>query len=202
MSHATTPHGSHLDVPLPAVVSSFSLGSEGPPSMRKKRVLTTTAAVGMAAVLAAVGWYFYSVGWPEQPSLRTDPTTKPLGKEATAPTAMDTISLSELEERHGIKITLLAVTAAGGIVDFRYKVVDAAKATTLLQDPANMPTLTVVDSGLTLNSTQMGRHHSHMRTKQGAVPFGFYPNVRRAVKPGTKVLVAFGKVRVEPIVAQ
>ena len=113
----------------------------------------------------------------------------------------NSISRDQLEAQYGIRITLIAVTGGGGIVDFRYQIVDPQKATLLLHDPANTPILTVVDTGLTLAPTKMSRHHSEMSMKRNAVPFIFYPNVRNAVKPGTPVSVAFGKIKVEPIVA-
>jgi len=112
------------------------------------------------------------------------------------------ISNDQLEAQYGIRVMLIGVSAAGGIVDFRYKVSDPVKAATLLQDPANTAVLTAVDTGLSLTPTHMGRHHGQMAGKRGAVPFNFYPNVRGAVKHGTLVSVAFGKIKVEPIAAQ
>jgi hypothetical protein len=112
------------------------------------------------------------------------------------------ITNKELEKQYGISITLIAVTAQGGIVDFRYKVVDPTKAAALLHDPANTPVLTAMDSGNTLSPTGMSKHHRQMRMKRGSVPYSFYPNVRGAVKTGTLVSVAFGKIKVEPIAAK
>jgi hypothetical protein len=147
------------------------------------------AALGAIALLIGGGWYY------QQRSIAVPP--------AVVQTSTGYISNDQLEAQYGVRITLIGVSAVGGIVDFRYKLVDPAKAAALLHDPENAPVLTAVDSGLTLAPTQMGsRHHSQMGMKKGTAPFTFYPNVRNAVKAGTPVSVAFGKIKVEPIVAQ
>ncbi|NOT84738.1 MAG: hypothetical protein HOP02_08180 [Methylococcaceae bacterium] len=148
----------------------------------------------LPVILAAIalligGGYYYNQHVLPTPPTMVQPITGYLSNE-------------QLEAQYGIRITLIAVTAVGGIVDFRYKVVDPEKASNLLHDPANAPTLTAVDTGLTLSPTHMGRHHNQMTMKRGAVPFTFYPNVRNAVKAGTPVSVAFGKIKVTPIAAQ
>ncbi len=159
-----------------------------------KARLTSRNLVRLIAVVAAIalliaGCYYYSQ------------RTAPLPPIAVQ-TSGNYITNDQLEAQYGVRVTLIAVTAVGGIVDFRYKVTDPTKAGALLHDPANSPTLTAVDSGLTLSGTQMSRHHSQRGMKRGAVPFTFFPNVRGAVKPGTLVSVAFGKIKVEPIAAQ
>lgn len=158
----------------------------GPSFRYLGRILIALGTI--ALLLAGGGWYY-------QRTITIPPEV------VQAPTAY--ISNDQLEAQYGVRITLIGVSAVGGIVDFRYKLVDPAKAAALLHDPENTPVLTAVDSGLTLSPTKMGsRHHSQMGMKQGTAPFSFYPNVRNAVKAGTPVSVAFGKIKVEPIVAQ
>lgn len=140
------------------------------------------------ASLIGSGWYYYH-------QRTTSPATTMIAPG-------DYISKSQLAERYGLQITRIGVTAAGGIIDLRYKILDAVKASPLLSDPTTLLTLVAVDSGLTLNPARMGRSHDRIRMKNGAVPFNFYPNARGAVKPGTLVSVAFGKIKVEPIAAQ
>jgi hypothetical protein len=71
---------------------------------------------------------------------------------------LELITQQQLEERHGLKITLIAVTAAGGIVDFRYQVTDTTKVGLFLLNPDNSPVLMAMDSGLKLSGTRMSRH--------------------------------------------
>ena len=128
---------------------------------------------------------------------------------ASAPSAPSTdsagaddhyLSLSQLAEEYGIQITLVAVTAAGGLVDVRLKVLDPEKARTLVGEPPTMPVLVPMGSDLKLMTPHRMMHA--IRLEKGAVSYALYPNVRTAVKPGGRVSVAFDKVRVEPIVAR
>ena len=125
-----------------------------------------------------------------------------IGTNGSAETSSDYITNDQLEAQHGIRITLIAVTAGGGFIDFRYKVTDPQKATALLHNPANAAVLTVIGSGQSLSATKMSRHHNQMAMKRGAVPYTFYPNVKGVMKPGALVSIAFGSVKVEPLVAQ
>jgi hypothetical protein len=154
-------------------------------------LMHTLTVLAIGTFLIVGGWYYYQ----HRLMLVPPPTA--------AITPVSYISNDQLEAQYGLRIKQIAVTAVGGIVDFRYKIIDMEKAMTLLHDPANEPILTAVDSGLTLSPTKMGsRNHHQMGMKQGSVPFTFYPNVRSAVKPGNAVSVGFGKVHVEPIIAQ
>ena len=52
--------------------------------------------------------------------------------------------------RYGIDITLIGVTAAGGLIEFRYQVVDPDKANPIIHDLRLCPKLVVEDTGATL----------------------------------------------------
>jgi hypothetical protein len=106
---------------------------------------------------------------------------------------------SALETQYGIQVTQVNLTAAGGLVDFRFKVLDAAKARKLLGNPANVPVLVAGDS-----PPLMPPHHALHGAKfgDGLVYFILYPNVRSAVKPGAEVTVAMGDVRLGPVTVQ
>jgi hypothetical protein len=111
------------------------------------------------------------------------------------------ITRTVLQERYGIRLDHVAVTGGGGLVDFRFTVLDPAKARPLLRDHAQPPRLVVEGSGAELE----GPHHGAMRNvrlQKDASSFILFPNARGAVRPGTRVEVAFGNVRVEPVVAQ
>jgi hypothetical protein len=106
---------------------------------------------------------------------------------------------SPLETQYGIQVTQVNLTAAGGLVDFRFRVLDAAKARKLLGNPANMPVLIAGD-----NPPLAPPHHALHGAKfgDGLVYFILYPNVRSAVKPGAEVTVAMGDVRLGPVTVQ
>jgi hypothetical protein len=109
------------------------------------------------------------------------------------------LSASELEEQYGLRVTLIAVTAGGGLIDFRFKVLDPEKAKQVL-DPHHTPALRAEDSG-TLLSAPMGMTHN-IRVQKDALSLVLFPNVRNAIKAGTPVSAVFGSVRVAPTKAQ
>ena len=118
---------------------------------------------------------------------------------AVAPVTV--ISAQTLAERFGLQMTLIAVTAGGGIVDVRYKILDKEKAAYLLDDADNPPTLFIEENGLTLK--QAGRAMKHnAELKDNANYFMLYPNTQNAVRHGTPVSVVFGTLRLAPIASQ
>lgn len=110
------------------------------------------------------------------------------------------ISTATLEARYGLKVTRIAVTGGGGLVELRFTVLDAEKAKQLLRDQQSTPRLVAEDSGHVLYAPQQSSWRK-VRVQQGAQCFVLFPNVRSAVKSGTRVALAFGALRVEPVVA-
>jgi hypothetical protein len=111
------------------------------------------------------------------------------------------ITQSMLEEQYGLRVNLVAVTAAGGLVDLRLKFVDAEKARSLLQDPKNFPALWIADGGVRLDAPEDVKAKEIQFEKDGNV-FLMYPNAGDVVKPGVAVTVVFGDLQVEPIAAK
>jgi hypothetical protein len=120
---------------------------------------------------------------------------------AVVPPEMTMISQSALEEQYGLRVNLVAVTAAGGLVDVRFKFVDGEKVKVLLQDPANFPTLQVPGSPVTLSAPEEGRP-AEITFEDDANLFLMYPNAAGVVKPGTPVVVRFGSTQLEAIPAK
>ncbi len=56
---------------------------------------------------------------------------------------------ADLEDRFGIQMTLVAVTAGGGLIDIRFRATDAAKAADLF-NAENLPVVIAPDSGVTI----------------------------------------------------
>jgi hypothetical protein len=136
---------------------------------------------------------------PEMTAAAT-PDSSPATTSATIPAATQPISTGVLEKDYGLQILHIAVTAAGGMVDFRFKILDPEKARQFFKNPHQMPTLVADDSGLTL----IAPHHmaGNVRLQKDTVGFILYPNVRNAIKAGSPVSAVFGGVRVEPVKAQ
>jgi hypothetical protein len=109
-------------------------------------------------------------------------------------------AMQELEERYGVRITLIGVTAAGGMVDFRFKVLDQEKARVLTKEHDLMPVLSVQNTDTRLAMPGGGMHS--MTLQNGKVYYLLFGNSKGTVKPGTPISVAFGEMQLKPILAQ
>ena len=106
----------------------------------------------------------------------------------------------ELENEFGIRIRLVGITASGGLVDFRYRVVDLDKALPLLGSHENMPGLVDEASGVALIAPEGMMHHNVLEADR--TYFMHYPNAGNKIKPGSEVAVVMGDIRVESVIAQ
>ena len=111
-----------------------------------------------------------------------------------------TISQSVLEERYGVKVNLLAVTAAGGFVDLRLKILDGGKARALLEDPDGFPSL-VVDNSIQLSVSQDAKERG-IDFENSHTLFVMFPNSGNFIRHGTPVTILFGDIALEPVEAQ
>jgi hypothetical protein len=106
---------------------------------------------------------------------------------------------SELEAKYGLQIAQVVLAASGGLVDVRFRVLDAAKVKALLDNPSNAPVLLAGDK-----PPLQPPHHAlrGARYAKGQVFYILYPNVRSTVKPGAEVTVGLGEARLGPVTAQ
>jgi hypothetical protein len=111
------------------------------------------------------------------------------------------ISQNTLEVKYGLRVSLVAVTAAGGMVDVRLKIVDGGKAKLLLQDKKNFPVLSVNNGNLTLRASEETKSQVIKFENDGNL-FLLFPNAGNAVKPGAAVSLLFGDTVLEPIDAR
>lgn len=104
-----------------------------------------------------------------------------------------------LEERWGIRVKQVGVTAEGGLVDLRYTVIDPDKAARMFEDLATVPLITTAD-GTRIQLTSKVKHHQQFET--GRTYYILYKNPRDAVRAGSIVSVLVGDARVDGIVAR
>jgi hypothetical protein len=123
-----------------------------------------------------------------------------LSPGATDPTSARLVSASTLEADYGVRFDMVAVTAAGGLVDLRFVVVDAAKAANLFHDSSSSPALLVDGSGAVLRMRKGMNHNISFLT--GSRYFVLFPNAGGAVQRGTRVSVVIDDIRLEPIAVQ
>ena len=140
-----------------------------------------------------------SCPWPWRRSSPTRPRAAGVQSNADVAAAR-VVSAAEMEQDYGIKVDLVAVTAAGGLVDLRFTVVDQAKALHILHDATVMPALLVEPSGTVIRAPTGMRHK--VTVLDGGNYFILYSNPGGAVQAGTHVSVVIGDVRLEPLDAQ
>jgi hypothetical protein len=110
------------------------------------------------------------------------------------------VNASGLASRSGVRITQVAVTGAGGLVDLRYQVVDANEAATL-HNPATPPAVIDEQTGLVIHQLLM--NHAHTGTfRAGVTYYLVFINPDNWLQRGSKVTVLLGNAAVEHVVVQ
>ena len=118
-------------------------------------------------------------------------------QEQSHPQVETVISQNMLAKQYGLGVNLIAVTAAGGMVDLRLKITDAEKAKALLGDQTNFPALRARDGVILQTSEDIASQP--IKFEDGASIFVLYMNTQNAVKPGDSVSIVFGDLQVEAI---
>ncbi len=105
-----------------------------------------------------------------------------------------------LSARHGIDVNLVAVTAAGGLVELRLQVTDPDKAGEVIHDAAERPVLVAEDTGQTL---AMGAPPHHKGALQlGREYYFLLANAHNALYAGSRVTIVVDDVRLEHVEVQ
>ena len=107
----------------------------------------------------------------------------------------------ELAAEYGIDLDLIAVTAAGGLIEFRYQVVDPDKADRIVHDPVLAPAFVVEDTGETLIMSSPPHHHG-AEIRLGGTYFFLMANAHNAVHRGTLLTLVIGDLRIEHLEVQ
>jgi hypothetical protein len=112
---------------------------------------------------------------------------------------------TSLRDRWGIDITSIRMSGHGHLIDFRYRVLDPAKAATL-GDRRYKPCMIDEATGTKLvvpNTPKLGPlRQSATRMEAGKIYFMLFANSGRLVKSGSRVTVAIGDFRVENLAVE
>lgn len=115
----------------------------------------------------------------------------------TTPVSQDSIQAA-IEDRYGIHITMLAVTAGGGAVDFRFQITDPEKANNYMHGPfSELPFLIVEKSGTRIDPRP---HTHHVDYEFGRSYYTLYRNPGGVIEAGTRVTAVLGDLRLRNIV--
>ncbi len=109
-----------------------------------------------------------------------------------------------IEEKWGVQIIGIRVTAAGLMLDFRYRVIDAEKAAPLF-DRGTKPYLIDQKTGAKFvvpNPPKTGPLRTSDTPQQGRTYWMFFGNPGRRVKPGNKVTVVIGDFKAENLMVE
>ena len=120
--------------------------------------------------------------------------------DGEADQASAAIAQAAFEEATGVRIVSVAVTAGGGMLDLRYRVLDPDKAI-VVHDKGNPPAIIHEATSQSINKPFM--HHSKGRDLHAAVTYyELLLNVGEVVKPGDAVTVVIGDARLAHVVAR
>jgi hypothetical protein len=170
------------------------------PSARRTTPTRSVVLLGLAAGVVLVLVVAAAVSWVSRATGVTGAGAGDGSGPAPASWARDAVGAADLAERSGVRITRVAVTGEGGLVDLRFEVLDADKAASL-HDPATPPAVIDEASGLVLRNLLM--EHSHSRPFQpGVTYYLIFENPGNWVHAGSSVTVLLGDAQVEHLVVQ
>lgn len=157
----------------------------------ERAVYATVLALALAACVPV------SSPTVTQPTPGTQPA--PTAQPAPMGEAASVVTADAFEDRYGIRVTLIGVTAAGGMVDFRFRVTDPGKARSWIEDLKLSPDLVVDEAGVTLEGPPEVEAGEIVADR---VYWLLFPNSRGVVQPGTPVSVRLGDLQLDPVIAQ
>ena len=108
-------------------------------------------------------------------------------------------SEAAIADKWGIRITHIAVLADGGLIDFRFQVLDPDKASPLF-DLATRPIMIVEKTGKQVDSLYHPPHGHDIAAGQSQ--YFIYNDSYGAIQSGVSVSVLLGDLRLEHVIAQ
>jgi hypothetical protein len=115
------------------------------------------------------------------------------GSASAAPAAErpSPAAIAAIQQRYGVRFTMLGLTASGGMLDLRFVAVDAGKVEQLGHHGTKIR-LVVEHTGHTLNSEQMTPHFGKIHV--GSQYFALLRNDGNALQQGDLVTIVVGKL--------
>ena len=152
----------------------------------KRRPTRRWTALGLVLVLVVGALGAWAL-WPGR------------GQDVRAGTTL--VSSEGMAAKYGIDVTMVGVTAAGGMVDFRYQVVDPDKADQVVHDLDLFPKMVNEETGATLVLRSLPHSHSQ-KLDLGGNYFFLVPNAQNAMHPGDSVTLVVGDLRLEHVIVE
>jgi hypothetical protein len=114
---------------------------------------------------------------------------------------VDPAQVVAVEATWGLRITNVAVTAAGGLIDFRFQVIDPDKALGI-HDPEGLPVLIDEASGLALLEPGVHGDHAVRGYRAGGTYYLLYQNNNGLLKPGSRITIRIGDLLLENVLVR
>jgi hypothetical protein len=110
------------------------------------------------------------------------------------------VSRAEMATAEGVDVNLVALTAAGGLVELRMQVVDPDKAYAVLHEAGRRPVIVAEDTGETLVMAAPAHHRGELEL--GGQYFFLLANAHNAIHAGADVTLVIGDSRLEHVEVQ
>lgn len=128
----------------------------------------------------------------------------PSANQPAAETAAAAAEPLDLAAQWGVEVTSIRMTANDHMIDYRYRVLDADKATDLFKRQIK-PKLIHQETGKVLvvpETAKLGPLRNSNTPQEGKIYWMFFGNAGDLVKAGDKVTVVIGEFRVEDLVVE
>jgi hypothetical protein len=113
---------------------------------------------------------------------------------------LDPQAVAAFEDQTGIRISRVAVTGGGGLIDFRYQVLDPVKAV-VVHDRGRTPALVDERSGDVLDALWGHQGHSG-GLRAGRTYFLLFVNPKGLIEPHRRLSIRVGQALLEHVIAQ
>lgn len=115
------------------------------------------------------------------------------------------VKLDELGDALGVELVAVRRTAAGHILDLRYRITDREKARPMVEGKMR-PYLVDPERKLTMqvpSAEKIGQlRQLHLSQRPDFVYFMLFSNIGRSVRAGDRVTVVFGDLRIDDILVE
>ena len=151
-------------------------------SPRRRRLQALYLGATLALLVAVGAWAFASLQFGRH--------------ESETPAA----SQSNFEQATGVQLVRIAVTAGGGMLDLRYRVLDPDKAI-VVHDKQKPPTIIHEASGQSASRPWMP-HHSSKELQSARTYYELIVNPGGVIRRGDRVTLVVGDTRLTHVVVQ
>lgn len=140
-----------------------------------------------------------------KPAAKAAAALNPVADPKADTAKTESADYAAIEKKWGVRVSKIFLSGSGNMVDFRYVVIDPAKAAPLTK-AENKPLLIHQTTGAKLtvpNSPKIGPLRQVVaKPTAGKMYFILFSNTRHAVKQGDKVTIAAGDFKAENLVVE